>query len=98
MNIFFPKFLVQALQKRAERKLGGREGRSDRVATQGGGGVGEEERAALAAALLVDGLGLERADRLARERERTLDTFVSVTRSTSSSVICRKGFHTPSLR
>ena len=73
--IFFPKFLVQALRKRAESKLGGREDRSGRVAAQGGGGAGEEECAALAA-LLVDGLGLERADRLARKRERRLDVRV----------------------
>lgn len=75
MDFFFPEFLVQALRKRAERKLGGRESRSGRVAAQGGGGAGEKERAALTT-LLVDGLGLERADRLARKRERRLDVRV----------------------
>ena len=76
MDVFFPKFLVQALRKRAERKLGGRERRGGRVAAQGGGGAGKEERAALAAALLVDGLRLERADRLARKRKRRFNVRV----------------------
>ena len=77
MDVFFPKLLVQTLRKRAERKLGGREGCSGRVPAQGGGGAGEEERAALAAALLVDdGLRLERADRFARERKGRLDVRV----------------------
>ena len=76
MDVFFPKFLVQTLRKRAECKLGGREHRGGRVAAQGRGGAGEEERAALAAALLVDSLRLERADRLARERKGRLDVRV----------------------
>jgi hypothetical protein len=76
MDIFFPKFLVQALRQRAEPKLGGREDRSGRVAAHRGGGAGEDERAPLAAALLIDGLRLERADRLVRERERRFNVCV----------------------
>lgn len=76
VDIFFPKFLVQTLRERAQRKLGGGEGRGGRVAAQGGGGAGEEERAALAAARVVDRLRLERGDRLARERKGGLDVRV----------------------
>jgi hypothetical protein len=75
MDVLFPKFLVQTLRERAKRKLAGREGRSGRVAAQGGGGAGEEKCAALAA-VLVDGLALERGDRLLRERKRRLEVRV----------------------
>ena len=79
MNVFLSKLLVQALRKRAERKLGRRERRGGRVAAQGSSGAGEEERAALPAAplfLVDDGLATERGDRLARERKGRLDVRV----------------------
>lgn len=75
VNVLLPKLLVQALRERAERKFGRRERRRGRVATQGGGGAGEEQRAALSP-LLVDGLVLERRDRLAGKRKRRLDVRV----------------------
>ncbi len=69
MDIFFPKFLIQTLRKRAKRKLATRKGRGGRITAQGGGGASEEERAALTAPLVViDGLALKSGDRLARKR------------------------------
>ena len=77
MNIFLPKFLVQTLRKRAERKLGSRERRRGRITAQGRGSAGEEERAALTPSLIfVYSLALERCDRLARERKGGVEVRV----------------------
>ena len=89
MDVFLAKLLVQALRKRAKRKLGRRERRGGRVAAQRRGSAGEEERAALAAGaraaaprvLVVvvddaDGLPAERGDRLVGKRKGRLDVRV----------------------
>ncbi len=79
MNVFLPKFLVQTLRKRAKRKLAGRKCRRGGIAAQRGGGASEEERAAFASAallILVNGLSLERGDRLVRKRKGSLDVRV----------------------
>jgi hypothetical protein len=74
MDIFLPKLLIQALCEGAQRKLSRREHRRGLVPAQRGGRAREQERAALA--VLVEGLPLKRADRLARKRKGGLDVRV----------------------
>lgn len=76
MNVFLSKFLVQTLGKRSKCKLGGRERRRGRITAQGCSSAGEEERASLTTVLLIDGLALERGDRLAREGKGGLDVRI----------------------
>ena len=77
MDILLPKFLVQTLRKRAKRKFGRRECRRGRVAAQGRGSAGEEERAAFAVpVIIIIARGLERGDGLARERKGGFDVRV----------------------
>ena len=79
MNVFLAEFFVQTLRKRPKRKLGSRDCRRGRITAQGCGSTSEDERAALTGAALVtiDGLALERGDRLAGKRKSSLDVRVS---------------------
>ncbi len=97
MNVFLPKFLVQTLRKRAKRKLAGRKCRRGGIAAQRGGGASEEERAAFASASSsFSSMACPWNAVIAScANAKAALTFASVTLSTSSSVICKKGFHMP---